>query len=65
MEKDFREVNLDGIPTKLTFKKIPIKRLKLDENNPRIQFFRDNQIEERLSQEQIYFALANKNPDTF
>ena len=65
MEKDFREVNLDGIPTELTFKKIPIEKLKLDENNPRIQFFRDNQIEERLSQEQIYFALANKKPDAF
>ncbi|MBD3340833.1 MAG: hypothetical protein GF353_17120 [Candidatus Lokiarchaeota archaeon] len=65
MEKNFRKVNLDGIPTKLTFKRIPIDKLILDESNPRIQFFRDNQIEQNLSQDKIYFALTNKKPDAF
>ena len=65
MEKEIREVNLDSIPTRLIFKKIPTNNLILDENNPRIQFFRDNQIDQRLSQEQIYFALVNKKPDAF
>ena len=65
MEKELREVNLDGISTRLIFKKIPTNNLILDEKNPRIQFFRDNQIDEKLSQEQIYFALVNKKPDAF
>lgn len=60
-----RLVYLDGIPTMLSFESLFVSDLILDENNPRIQFYRDNQIEKQLSQEKIYFALADKKPDVF
>ncbi|MFX0139790.1 MAG: ParB N-terminal domain-containing protein, partial [Candidatus Hodarchaeota archaeon] len=65
MEREFREVYLDGIPTKVLFRNVLTSKLILDENNPRIQFYRDNRIEQRLSQEEIYYALVDKKPDAF
>ena len=58
-------IPLDGIETEITLEKINTKKLKLDELNPRIGFYRDNQVTEGLSEEQIIFALTNKKPEAF
>ena len=51
--------------TKLKLEQIEIKRLKLDELNPRISFFRDNQVVDNLTEEQIIYALINKKPEAY
>ncbi len=58
-------IPIDGRETELELEKINLDKLKLDELNPRIGFFRDNQITDKLSEEQIIFALTNKKPEAF
>jgi len=58
-------VNIGGIPTKIITKKIDIDRIILDQDNPRIGLFKDSQIKADLTQEEIEFALINKNPQAF
>ncbi len=59
------KIPLDGKETFINVGEIEIDNLELDESNPRISFFRDNQISENLSREQIIFALTNKKPEAF
>jgi hypothetical protein len=54
-------VNLDGIPTEIIRRKIPIKNLKLDIENPRIQYFLDTSLNKEITQEHIKYALAESN----
>ncbi len=54
-------INLDGIPTEIKRLKIPIKKLKLDIENPRIQYFLDTRLNNDISQEKIKFALSEGN----
>ena len=54
-------VNLDGIPTEIKRLKIPIIKLKLDIENPRIQYFLDTRLNNEISQEKIKFALSEGN----
>jgi hypothetical protein len=54
-------VNLDGIPTKIVRKKVPVKSLKLDIDNPRIQYFLDTSLNKETTQNQIKYALAESN----
>lgn len=58
-------IPIDGKDTRIRAEYIEIECLQLDELNPRISFFRDNQVTNKLSNEQIIFALTNKNPDAF
>lgn len=58
-------INIDGVPTEITTKKVDIDKIYLDQENPRIGLFRDSQIKEDLSQDEIRFALINKNPEAF
>ena len=58
-------IPLDGIETELTLERIDTKKLELDELNPRISFYRDNQVTDQLSEDQIVFALVNKKPEAF
>lgn len=51
-------VNLDGIATEITRLKIDLKRLILDIENPRIQYFLDTRLNDNITQEKIKFALA-------
>jgi len=58
-------IPLDGkdISANSTF--VDLDQLVLDELNPRISLFRDNQPEDNLSEEQIIFALTSKSIDAF
>jgi hypothetical protein len=58
-------IPLDGKETEIVLQGIDVKYLKLDEQNPRIGFFKDNQVTDSLSDEQIIFALTNKKPEAF
>lgn len=54
-------INLDGIPTEIKRLKTAIKKLKLDIENPRIQYFLDTRLNNDISQEKIKFALSEGN----
>jgi len=58
-------IPIDGKETKIELKQIEINKLELDELNPRISFFRDNQVTDNLTEAQIIFALTNKKPEAF
>ena len=54
-------VNLDGIETIIERKKIPLKKIVLDIENPRIQYFFDTNLENTYTQEQVKYALSGSN----
>ena len=54
-------VNLDGIPTEIKRLKIPLNKLILDIENPRIQYYLDTRLNDNITQEKIKFALAEGN----
>lgn len=54
-------VNLDGISTEINRLKIPIDKLILDIENPRIQYFLDTRLNNNINQEKIKFALSQGN----
>lgn len=56
-------IPIDGKETTIKLEKIEIGKLKLDELNPRISFFRDNQVSENLFDNQVVYVLTNKKPD--
>lgn len=59
------KIPLDGKETVITVNEIDLNNLKLDELNPRISFFRDNQVTEYLTDDQMIFALTNKKSEAF
>jgi len=59
------KLNIGGIPTEIETKEIDIDRIFLDQENPRIGLFRDSQVKDKLTQDEIKFALINKNPEAF
>lgn len=58
-------INIGGIPTEIEEKEVEVKIINLDQENPRIGLFKDAQIRSDLTQEEITFALMNKNPEAF
>ena len=58
-------IPIDGKEPIIRFEQIEIDKLELDELNPRISFFRDNQVMDSLTEDQIIFALTNKKPEAF
>ncbi|MBA4349076.1 MAG: hypothetical protein C0415_03690 [Thermodesulfovibrio sp.] len=58
-------IPIDGKETIIKLRSIEIDKLELDELNPRISFFRDNQVTDDLTEDQIVFALTNKKPEAF
>ncbi|KUK55984.1 MAG: hypothetical protein XD79_0370 [Atribacteria bacterium 34_128] len=58
-------IPIDGRETIIRLEQIEIDKLELDELNPRISFFRDNQVTDSLTRNQIIFALTNKKPEAF
>ena len=46
-------IPLDGRDTSVELSSIPLDRLLLDEDNPRISFFKDNQVVATLTEQQI------------
>jgi len=58
-------IPIDGSDTIIKLEQIELGKLELDELNPRISFFRDNQIADNLTEDQIIFALTNKKPEAF
>ncbi len=58
-------IPIDGKETIIEAGHIEIDKLILDEFNPRISFFRDNQVADSLTKDQIIFALTNKKPEAF
>ena len=54
-------IPIDGESTYIETKYIKISELILDQENPRISFFKDNQLSDKLSDNQIVHALKNKN----
>jgi|WetSurMetagenome_2_1015567.scaffolds.fasta_scaffold00003_6 hypothetical protein len=59
------EIPINGRPQPINIEFIDINRLILDELNPRISFFRDNQPKSNLNREEIIFALTQKRPEAF
>lgn len=62
---DELEIPINGRSQKINIKLIEIDKLILDEFNPRISFFKDNQPKSNLSSEEVIFALTQKKPDAF
>ncbi len=58
-------IPIDGKETKVEQGQIEINKLELDELNPRISFFRDNQVTDNLTKDEIIFALTSKKPEAF
>lgn len=58
---DALKVNLDGISIEIKRLKIPLSKLILDIENPRIQYFLDTRLNDNVTQEKIQFALAEGN----
>jgi len=58
---DALKVNLDGISTEIKRLRIPLSKLILDIENPRIQYFLDTRLNDNVTQEKIQFALAEGN----
>lgn len=58
-------VNIMGVPVNLIYKKIPINELILDQENPRIGLFKDASSKPDLDQEEIDFAIKNKNSKSY
>jgi hypothetical protein len=58
---DILSVNLDGIPIEIHRLRIPLQKLVLDIENPRIQYFLDTSLNDNITQEKIKFALAEGN----
>lgn len=58
-------IPIDGKETKIRLNEIEIDKLELDELNPRISLFKDNQVSDGLTEDQIIFALTNKKPEAF
>ncbi len=54
-------VNLDGIETELIRDKIPLQKIRLDLDNPRIQYFLDTRLNDKKLQEKVKFALSQGN----
>ena len=60
------KIPIDGKETEINVMQIKIDKIKLDELNPRISFYRDNQVTDKdLSEDEIIFALTNKKPEAF
>lgn len=58
-------VPIDGKEIPVENIRINIETLKLDQNNPRISFFKDNQPLDFLKDDEIIFAITQKKPDAF
>lgn len=58
-------VPIDGKDFDVETKLLDTADLQLDPNNPRISFFKDNQTNDSLKEEQIIFALTQKKPEAF
>jgi len=65
MKMESMKINIGGIQAEIITRKIDIDDIFLDQENPRIGLFKDSQISSDLTQEQIEFALINKNPQAF
>ncbi|MHA1881867.1 MAG: hypothetical protein ACTSUO_02345 [Candidatus Thorarchaeota archaeon] len=62
---DSVRIPIDGKETMIRLAEVSVDQLRLDELNPRISFFRDNQPGDELTEEQIVFALTNKKPEAY
>lgn len=58
-------VNIAGVPTKVIQQKIALNKLILDQENPRIGLFKDSHTKPDLEQDEIEYAIVNKNPKAF
>ncbi|MCQ6962437.1 ParB/Srx family N-terminal domain-containing protein [Methanolobus chelungpuianus] len=65
MASDSILVKIGGISTEIKMGEIEIDQIIFDEGNPRIGFHKDTQPFTNLSQNQIIFALSNKNRDAY
>jgi hypothetical protein len=54
-------VNLDGMPTEIKRTKIPLEKIILDIENPRIQYHLDTSLTDNITQGKVAFALAESN----
>lgn len=58
-------ISLDGRDTRVELRAIPINRLVLDEENPRISFFKDNQVKPNLTEQDVEYALTSGNTEAW
>lgn len=58
-------IPLDGRDTRVEFRTIPLNRLVLDEDNPRISYFKDNQLKPSLTEKDVEFALTSGNTEAW
>lgn len=59
------QVNLEGVPVTIENRRVPVARLRLDEDNPRIGLYRDSQLKTSLGVEDIHHAIVNRNQDAY
>ncbi|MEO5360286.1 MAG: hypothetical protein H7843_07530 [Nitrospirota bacterium] len=55
------QVNLDGVQLEISRQRIPVSKLFLDLENPRIQYFLDTRLHDDVTQEKVKFALSEGN----
>ena len=58
-------IRLEGGKVKVSEMLLPLTSLVLDEENPRIGFFRDSQPKDSLTQAEVAYALKVKSPDAY
>lgn len=58
---DRQIINLDGRPTEITLQSIPLNKIVLDTQNPRIQYHLDTRIKDEVTADQVKFALVESN----
>jgi len=56
---------IEGRSMTLQFSRVDVSSLVLDEGNPRISFYRDNQPVDHLDQKQVLFGLMCRNPQAY
>ena len=60
-----RKVNIAGIPTDVEDCEIETVKILLDQENPRISYYKDSQPKDTINQDEINYAIISKNPDAF
>jgi hypothetical protein len=58
-------IPIDGKSTVLKIARIPLSKLQMDEENPRIGLYRDNQPDRNLSEIQMRYAITQKSPEAY
>lgn len=67
MSKKYDQINIAGNPVDYTIEDVPIDLIELDEDNPRIGYYKDNQsiVTDHFTQDQIAFGIQAGYQDAY